>query len=214
MTKPKHDPTPPSHSDQRNAITAAETIDDVEEAPEASDSQLKKVAHLVQAQLDLQAEIASLEATLAIKNAALKTNVEADLPAAMSECGIKTEDKLVIRGATVELKKLVAASIPEAHKAAGIAWMEENAPDLVKHTITIEFGLHDAKFFAKFQRDLAQRKKPVKSTQRDTVLPQSLGKFVRERDAAGLGVPEQILGVYRRTVAVVKPPKASQDEIG
>lgn len=194
-----------------NAMLPDEMLDDVEPAPEATDAQLKRVSTLAQAQLALVVEIEKLNDQLAQKMAALKTNMESDLPAAMSEAG--QEKCKIAGGATVEVKKLVVASIPKALRQEGLAYMEKAAPDLVKHTVSIEFGRGDAKFFEKFIRDLGKRKKPVNATIEDTIAPQTLGKFVRDRDKEGVGVPEDILGVFRKRIATVTLPKLKATEV-
>jgi hypothetical protein len=200
----------------RNAQTVDEQIEfDVEDAPEASKDQLKRVVSLGNAQVALRREIADLETQLAAKYASLKTNMEADLPEAMSVAGI---EKFTLQdGIDVSIKKVVRASIPKADPDPGLKWMDDNAPDLVTRTLKLMFEKSDEKFFRKFMRDMKQRKKVPKMTYERTVHPQTLGKFVRERDAVGNGVPEKALGVYRVTTAIVSLPedrkRKASDEI-
>jgi hypothetical protein len=198
-------------SDLKNAITPDEQLDDYEAAPDATDAQMKGVAALSLHQLELNRSIAAAETALAMLKAQLKVNMESDLPLAMSACNM---EKLTLTGGVlVEVRKVVAASIPSDKAAEGLAWMEKNAPDLVKHTNAIEFPRAEDKFFKKFLRDLANRKRPVNASSKDYVNPQTLGKFVRDRDKEGLSVPEDILGVFRLTRAVVSSPKMDKNEI-
>jgi hypothetical protein len=173
---------------------------------------MARVIALGNEQVKLRREIAALEAQLAAKSLALKTNVEADLPQAMSEAGV---EKFTLTGAIeVGITKVVRASIPKADSEPGLDWIDKNAPDLIKRELRIQFDRTEEKFFHKFMRDMKKRKKQPRMKYERTVHPQTLGKFVRERDAAGKGVPEKALGVYRVTAAVaVLPEEKDKDKI-
>lgn len=202
---------PAPTSDGKPRPNTVEIDDDVEAAPTATDDQLKRVSTLAQQQLKLLDEIAALEEQLSRKNIAYKVNLEKDLPEAMSQCGML--DFTLSNGASVEIKKVVRAAIPAAHKDKGIEYMLKAAPDLVKHKIEIEFGMKDSKFFNKFLRDLKQRKTPVNAKITDSVHGSTLSKYVRECDEESKPVPEDILGVFRSTTAEVKRPKMGKDEV-
>lgn len=188
----------------RNAKEPEELLDDVEEAPiEIDDAKVKKISALASQQLDLIERIKAKEEELKALQLALKTNMEADLPNAMSECGV--ENFTLTGGASVAIEKIVRASIPKTHLNEGLAFMRDKAPDLVKHTITIQFDRKDQKFFAKFMRDLAQRKRPVDASIKDSVHAGTLSAYVRRCDEEGVALPEDILGIFRTTAAKVTP---------
>lgn len=107
---------------------------------------------------------------------------------------------------------------PNRQEAAFAALEKAGQGDLIKHTLTIKFGKGEEKWAAKFMRDLAQRKKPLRVERKDAVAPQTLGAFVREQAAAAKeqGVPLKdylgeamfgLLGIYERRWTEVDLPK-------
>lgn len=187
---------------------------DVESAPPPADADLKTVAELAQRVLTLEDEIAVLEAEAQTKKNALKEITEHTLPLALTQLGM-TKFELT-GGGLVGIKEIIAASISEANKAAAHAWLEKNGHgSLIKRQITITFGKGEEKWAAKFMRDLAQRKKPVRSQLKEAVNYQTLGAFVREQivDARIKGkdpqdvLPYTLLGVFEAKIAEVKLPK-------
>lgn len=201
--------TGPVYKAVPNAQRAEEMLDDdMEAAPvEVSDDKIRLVATLSKTQLELRDQIANVEKHLEGLYGKLKTNMEVDLPEAMSTAGMK--DFTLTNGARVEVKKVVRASIPKAHMEEGLDYMDEVAPDLVKHTVTIQFDKKDRSFFNKFCRDLAKRKRPVNADIKRTVHAGTLSAWVRQKDEAGDPWDEhveEILGVFRNTSAEVKKP--------
>jgi hypothetical protein len=200
-------------TDLKNALKPEEQLDsDVEPAPEATDTQLKRVSTLAQRQLEIKREIEDLEKQLQRKQEELKTNAESDLPEAMTSCGL--QELTISGGALVTLKKVVAASIPAPKLGEAMSWLEaHNAGSLIKHTVNIEFGKGEEQLFKDFLEDLKRRQTPVKATSKDYVHPQTLGAYIREQDRNGVVVPEDVFGIFRVTKADVKPPKLSAEEV-
>lgn len=194
-------------------------LDDVEAAPEVSDpGKIERVGSLAKEQVRLLEQIEAKEAELKKLNEALRANVEAHLPEAMSQAEMTYFE--LTNGGSVEVKKIVRAGIPSkdskkpeaaAIRKKALAWLMKHAPDIVKHSIVIQFGMEDDAFFKKFLRDLAKRKKPVKATVDDSVHAGTLGRYVREMDEANKTVPEELLGVHRVTIAEVKLAKVSSE---
>jgi hypothetical protein len=48
----------------------------------------------------------------------------------------------------------------------------------------------------------------ISAEEKRNVHPQTLGAFVREQTAAGVALPEQLLGVYRGEQTKIERPKA------
>lgn len=187
---------------------------DIEEAPAATGDQLKNITNLAKAQIVLLAEIAAMEDVLTAKKQALKANQETDLPEAMTAAGMKSfelTDKTGAEIAGVTIKEIVAASITKANLPRALPYMEKHAPGLIKRVITVKFGKDDDAWAKKFMADMAKRKKKLDATVTETVNPQSLGAWVREKDAANEAVDEKLLGVFRVRKAIVDLPSNGDD---
>ncbi len=218
-----------STADLRNAVTEAERLNldgegeqveaDVEEAPEASQDKLDKIVALAEEQKRLVDLLERLDAKTNETKKLLTNNKMNLLPAAMSEAEMISFE--LKDGWVVEVQKVVNAGIPSAtaikkekspekkremieRKETAIAYMDKEAPDLVKNTIIIDFPKGEEKFFNKFMADLRKRKVEIKATVERAVNASTLGKWVKERDKAGLSVDETLLNVSRVTIAEVE----------
>lgn len=203
-----------------NAIEPDELLGDdpeVEAAPPPDDADLKTVAQLAERHIELEAQIAALQAELAVKQSALEAIRNSDLPLAMTSLGL--ELFRLTGGGVIELKEIIAASITKENQPKAFPWLEKNGHgDLIKHVITIQFGKGEDAWAKKFLQDLAKRKRPLKFDRKDTVHPQTLGAFVREQiraaKAEGLDprdqLPYDLLGVFQQKYAEVSLPKAKQ----
>lgn len=188
---------------------------EVEAAPVPTDDLLNNVAALARRQLEVEGEIAELTARLAQKNLDLKAIREGSLPLAMTEVGMT---KFTMTGGyEVVVKDGVFGSITKENTEAAHKWLEDHGHgDLIKRTITITFGKGEEVWAAKFQRDMAQRKKPLQHAIKRAVNPQTLGAFVREqaRLAKEENLPieskldRNLLSVFELRYAEVNPPKA------
>lgn len=201
----------------QNSRTADETLD-VEAAPEAGEGELSKVTRLAERQLEIQKEIDALQKQLALKQAELKVNQETDLPEALDAAGVK---KFTLRsGQEIEMKDVVAAGITKANQDPGFAYLERVGwGTLISRVFQIKFDRKDIKLINKFQRDLKQRKIPLKVEIKMSVNSRSLAKSIRENDALPADdedridlaqtVPgmqltaEKLLGVWRVRKAIV-----------
>lgn len=196
----------------RNAMTDDERLDhdDIEAAPIPDNQDLANIAAMAKRYIDLEDTILKLEQELALKKADLKTLREGSLPLALTEVGM-TSFKMN-GGISVILKTGHVASISEANRPAAHAWLEKSGNGaIIKHQITIQFGKGEEAWAKKFLRDLSQRKRPLKYERKDTVHPQTLGAFVREKIASareqGLSperqIPFDLLGVFELRYAEV-----------
>lgn len=188
---------------------------DVEAAPVPTDDLLNNVATLARRQLEVEGEIAELTALLAQKNLDLKAIREGSLPLAMTEVGMT---KFTMTGGyEVVIHDGVYGSITKEKADAAHAWLEKHGHgDLIKRTITITFGKGEEAWAAKFMRDMALRKKPLRHELKRAVNHNTLGAFVREQARLAkeenlpieLKLDKELLSVFELRYAEVNPPKA------
>ena len=94
---------------------------------------------------------------------------------------------------------------PKANEVKAFAWLEENdQARLVKRQFTVEFGKDEERWADKFQRDCAQRKKPLHMKRKKAVHPQSLQAFVKEQLNEGVAIPMDLFGVMRQRFSKVE----------
>lgn len=130
--------------------------------------------------------------------------VQQEIPDLMHELGM--ERFTLSDGTGVELKPEVYASIPEKNRDAALQWLRDNGyGDLIKHTLTVQFGMGEDRTAAQVADELVERGHDF--TRKTTVLPQTLKAWVREQDSRGQMVPEDLINVHRVTVAKLKQPK-------
>lgn len=202
--------------DLRNSKLPDEQIYDVEVATNTGPTPEQLSAIVAASRRLLRAERRVEWADQLLKrNKARKQTIAMDeLPklmkdATMDECSLGN-------GWKVELDTLVTASVPspdgkaknakERHEK-GIAYLDNVAPDLVKHTVTFFFARGQEEQVAKLCRNVAKYKPPLKYEMKAAVHGQTLGKWVREQDKAGKAVDEEALGVMRIPTAELVAPK-------
>ena len=202
-------------TDLRNAQAPEEFLDDIEEATNQGPTPEQMAAVVNKARELLKADRRVDDADKELKEAkeARKIIQQVELPklmkdATMTECPLGN-------GWTVELDKLVTASVPSPEGKAvnarerhekGIAYLDDVAPDLVKHTVTIKYARGQEKQLKKLLTNLAKYKPPVEVDVAATVHAQTLGKWVRTQDKLGKAVDEDALGVNRIDIAELVAP--------
>jgi len=162
----------------------------------------KQIAALVEEDLEVQDRIAALELDLKKARDKHRKLTEMDIPAAMQEAGGVAMIKLA-NGHTVEVKEVIAARIPVAQQGQAYGWLRKHGfEDLIKNDIIVGLGKGDdevAKAVGDYLESVG-----IGYQRKESVHYQTLGAFVREQDAAGAPVPEDIFGVYRGLVATIK----------
>ncbi len=205
-----------------NAQLPEEQLYDVDVAPQTTDP--AKVARVIdEARKLLRYERRVDWAEKLLKRAkARKADVATrSLPGLMKDANVGNECPLG-NGWTVELNTLVTASVPspdgkavnarERHER-GIAYLDDVAPDLVKHVAMIYFARGNEDQLKKLLRNAAKYKPPMEVEVKASVHAQTLGKWVRDQDAAGKAVDEVALGVTRIPTAELVPPKKDKAKI-
>ena len=187
--------------------------DDVENKAPPSDADLKNVrdhaAALWKAQKRLTALAEEAEG-IANEISVLETKT---IPDAMRKIGMRRFE--MTGGFEVEVEDIVVGAITKAHKPEAHAFLEKNGwGSIIKRVITVEFGMNEEKWAAKFLRDLAARKRPVKFDRTDAVHSGTLKKFVKERIAAenagtvppSKKLPRDVFGVFEFVKASIVNP--------
>lgn len=178
------------------------------------DDAVASIAALAQAQRAAEAEVIDLTAKLQSAVARYRQLAERDLPMALSRAGVasvSTPD-----GAKVETVTQYDAS--QLRSQEGLRWVEDNdGASIIKTIITIELDRGDLeearRLFARLRQDpAANRFKGLQLI--ESVHPQTLGSFVRELIRQQKDPPLDLLGVHRRTYAVVGSRPKSVDVRG
>ena len=105
-------------------------------------------------------------------------------------------------GLKVKLEKHVKANITDAHRDAAVRWFEENNLDrLLKDEFSMKLSKGEADKAESIREMLNEI--GVAYTNKRNVPWNTLAKFVKERDAAGEPVPDDLLGVYRYNEAKI-----------
>jgi hypothetical protein len=186
------------------SIPLSELEADAEATAIPSDHSLAEIAQLAERQVALEKRIADAElVVLGMKTQLAKLSGQI-LPTAMRALGLETLK--LSSGETIECKAILRASIPEEHREAAFAWLEEHGfGGLIKHEVSASFGKDEdenAKAFVTAAAGLG-----VSVEDKRSVHSSTLSAFVAEQDKAGRELPEQILGVFRGDVTKIKAPK-------
>lgn len=170
------------------------------------ESQLSKLAELVQRQYDAEQAVEKANEKLQEANDALRQVSEQDIPNLMDEIGVTSFT--TSSGITVAVDEKMRMSIPKANKNAAIQWFEENgAAALIKRRFIISFGKSEEKWAAKFQRDLNQRKKKVDCVRENDIPIPSAKKFCTDKMAEGVDVPKKTLGIFMQRYSKIEVKK-------
>ena len=193
--------------------------DDVESRPPPSDADLRNVRDHAAALWKRQKRLVELAAeakAVADEISVLETKT---IPDAMRKIGMRRFE--MTGGFEVEVEDVVVGSITKEHKPAAHEFLEKNGwGSIIKRVITVEFGMGEEKWAAKFLRDLAARKRPVKFDRTDAVHSGTLKKFVKERIAAenagtvppSKKLPRDVFGVFEFVKAsIVNPAERAKE---
>lgn len=166
---------------------------------------MARIEGLAQEQLDADTRVANLEEQLVEAKEVLRNISESRLPTLLEESGLVLSTITTPAGHVIKVDEVIRGSIPKANQEPAFKWLEDNDNgNLIKRNFSIDFGKGDEKWADKFQRDCAQRKKPLNIKRKKTVHPQSLLAFVRQQLADGVDFPLKTFGVYRQRMAKVK----------
>lgn len=168
-----------------------------------ADNIMTRLVAKAREQLEAEKKVAKLAEELQKETENLRRIAEYELPKLMEEAEV---DDFSPRdtGLQIVVKETLRGSIPAANYGKALMWLEENGHEnLIKREFKISFGREDEAWAKKFQRDLAQRKKPVNADLKRTVAPPTLLAFVRQAMETGEVLPLDLFGVYRQRAAKV-----------
>jgi hypothetical protein len=173
-----------------------------QDATPVGDNLLARINGLAADQLQSEARVARLEEELTEAKSTARLISEVQMPELLKEAGMS--EFTTADGIRIALKEQIFGSIPAATAEEAFSWLEENGhARLIKRTFAIDFGKDDEKWADKFERDLAQRKKPLNCKRKRAVHPQTLRAFVREQLDKGVAIPMDTFGVHCRNVSKV-----------
>lgn len=105
-------------------------------------------------------------------------------------------------GLKVSVKKKVRANITDATRTEAIKWFEEqNLERMLKHEFKL--NLDKGEEAKALELSTAIESLGLAYTNKRNVHPSSLSAFVRQRDAAGESVPDNLFNVYRYSEAKI-----------
>ena len=164
-----------------------------EDAFEVDTDSLKSIAELAKRQLNLEIDIANIEAQLKAKKEEHRQVSQIDIPEAMSEIGL-SEFKLD-SGHKISVNPFYNCSIPKDRVDEAMDWLRDNNHgDLIKNTVSVDFGRGEDNEAAALKQMIND--KGHSYTDKTGVHPQTLRAFVREQVESGQTLPLDLLGVF------------------
>jgi len=151
--------------------------------------------------LETQKEINTLEEKIKTLKETERNLSDNIIPNLMRESGL---DMLRLTdGSKVEVKPFYNANITEAFRERAHNWLRENnADDIIKNTITLQFGKgEDDKANTVMQEAL---QKGYVAKQKTAVHPMTLRGFVKDRILEGKPVPSDLFSVYVANRVTIK----------
>lgn len=153
---------------------------------------------LMQKHINLGIEIEVAEERLKKKKQELKQISEIEFPEAVAELGLVGLDgKANVNGVEyrIKLSNFYSASIPKDRIDEAHDWLRDNNHgDLIKNTITIDYGKgEDTKAEA---MKMTLRDDKQKFSSKTGVHHQTLGGWVKEQTEKGQTLPMDLLGIY------------------
>jgi len=174
--------------------------DDQLEADSVSDSGLAALSALIIRANQIDIEVARAEDQLKSLKETQAELKQKRIPDLMDE--LNTMSHTTKSGLKVTVTKKVRAKITDATRAAAIKWFQEqNLERMVKNEFSLKLDKgEEAK--AK-ELSIAIEGLGLAYSNKKNVHPSSLSAFVRQRDAAGEAVPDELFNVYRYSEAKI-----------
>jgi hypothetical protein len=177
----------------------------VADEPQGHDA-LRPLLDLARQIEDAEDSVEALESALSTAKKKLHHLRTVALPDKMAEFGLDSfsdED-----GNEVRVEQLVSGSLPKeiGKRNLALQWLDRHGGgSLLKTKITMDFGRDDRDYAMATAEKLELAGEHVKVE--ETVHPQTLCAFIREKLASGEEVEPELLGVYVGKVAKIKRAK-------
>ncbi len=143
-------------------------------------------------------DVSEIEEALKIAKELQLQIAEHDLPEAMAAVGmgeVKLSD-----GTKVTIKEDIFARISAENAIEAHAWLNDNGHgNLIKREFKIAFGRDQEEWAEKFEVSLTTQE--VSYDRKQAVHSSTLKSFVKGQLEDGVEIPEDVFGVFRKTVA-------------
>lgn len=163
---------------------------------------LVRISAMAKLMLRQQREVEDLEVKLRTAKASLKQTAQTDIPDLMKE--LELSEITLSTGQQITIKDDVQAAIPEGSMPKAMAWLKEQGCDgIVKTKIAIVYERGQADKAHEDAQKIAQELSVAVEIS-DTIHPQTLRAFVRERMEEGKPIPFDLFGVFPYSEAKIK----------
>jgi hypothetical protein len=173
-----------------------------DQALKIGDNVLGSISSIAKDYLEAERAVEHFTAELEAAKKRFRVLRERTLPKALEDAG-NLED-ITIDGLRIERDIKLRGSIPKDKAEEAFSWLEEHGHGkIIKRQFQIEFGKDEDTWADKFERDCAQRKKPLALSRKKAVHPGTLLAFLRTELEKGDDIPLETFGVYRQNFAKV-----------
>lgn len=188
-------------------IDPATLAEDAQTAAIPTDEGQRRIAKLAQRHLDLDRDIADLEARVGEKKGERNRLATQDLPDLMAELGMAAFTLSDGSGITVESFVSASVSQENRNRDAAFQWCIDNGHgDIIKNILAIELGRDSGEEVEKLRNLLAIHDHEDDVKQVKTIHASTLKAFLKERIAAGDEVPLDLFKAFVGQVAKITPP--------
>lgn len=171
----------------------------------ASEEQMLNLRQLVHDAANTQVRIENLEDALKAAKAELHTMCTKTIPAAMASA--HTLEHKTDKSVSVEIEDVLHGTLPkdDGKRKAAFNWLADNgASDLVKTEVKASFGRGEHNLAGEITAKLSEL--GITYEANESVHPQTLAAFARERLRGGKEIPLETLGLYAGRHAVITLP--------
>ena len=167
-------------------------------------NQLKAIETIVQQAYRLMSVIETHEGALKAAKADLAALTHKAIPDAMAAAG--TSSFTTSNGVTVAIKVVLTGTLPKdpALRAQALRWIEEHeGKSIIKGTLTADFERGEGNLEKKNRAAEALASLGVDFVEAESVHPQTLCAYARERLKNGEEIPLELLGLYSGRMAKI-----------
>ena len=180
----------------------SEDYADFDEVITPDANQLKSIETLVQQAYRLMTNVETYEAALKAAKADLQQLTHKAIPDAMAAAG--TSNFTTTSGVRVAIKEILNGTLPKdpTIRANALKWLEEHGGrPIIKGTLTAEFERGADNLEKRNRAAEALAGLNVDFVEQESVHPQTLAAYARERLKNGEEVPLDLLGLYSGRMA-------------